>query len=134
MIDNVIPLKREPEAAIWRCHCDCVTFKAHTDQTLECARCGDRQATPGGGWVKDAPPTGPVEVREVEKVTTFHKTAAMTLRDLLSENADLAFFLAVRKSGVHTVWGNDIDTQDRLDWLERQFDSCRSMLVKVPRT
>lgn len=139
---NVVELRPEPPDCIWRCNCGCITFRAHVDQTLECAQCGGRQDQ-GGEWVKESAPERPVELKageaEARNVVTMQKTAAMMLRDLAGEKDgdDFVFVLAVRKSGKHTLWGGSetrIETEQQLNWLERQFDIARSMMVKVPRT
>jgi hypothetical protein len=134
MSDNVLPLRTKPPDSIWRCACGCISFKAHSDQTLECSICGDRRSTGAGMWVREPPPVTLAPIEEVKRVQTLQKTPAMTLRDLAQEKADWVFILAVRKNGRHTLSADEIKTEEQLDWLERQFDLVRAMLVKGKRT
>lgn len=134
---NVVDLdKREP--LIWCCAaCGCSTFKLYDGGITECAAC-ELQGSDNGEWIKELPePAGPMKDKLPDsKVISFGDASpAAALRSMLQrvDAENLVCIIAMETNGRVRTWGG-IDTQDRVDWLDRRLSEARELLnMLTPR-
>lgn len=131
---NVISLPpRNQDKVVWRCGCGCITHFLRADGEMECAQCGVLAEGDTGEWRVNLPDT-PAKPRETEtgdvKVTDLNSSDAAIRRVL--KNADTSTMVALvvlHDDGALSVWGEDLDTDERRDWFDRRIADAKAMLT-----
>jgi hypothetical protein len=134
---NVVSFAK-PEPLVWVCSCGCSTHRLYTTGAIECASCENIASVSGGDWVKELPEPSaePKKVLPETKVISMAGTPAAALQTMLRHvNPDeLVALVAIMENGRVRSWGG-IDTQERVEWLDRRLADARDLLTSfVPKS
>lgn len=134
---EILKFPRNPKEGeddlVWRCNCGCSTHYAHANGYLTCAHCGTVGNGTGGEWRKSLPDEAhePKEIEEGDiRVTSLDSPhAALKRVQRLADPDDLAALIVMQKDGRLNVWGDNFDTEERVEWLDRRLADARRFLL-----
>lgn len=136
MTDNVINFRKEPEPKdlIWVCACGCQSFTLRQDMQAECQQCGVLAVDELGAWkteLPEPPDDVPVVEKSPVKVTVIGDDVLALKRVLATADVDKTCFVAVvQKDGHVTTFGDKVDFQEGIDWVDARLADIRRMVVK----
>lgn len=119
------------EDLIWCCaECECVSFKLHVSNVIECASCGN--TGPSGEWIKELPePAAEPEERYVDaNVVSMNGSPRSALRKFArdSDTDNLLALVSIQENGRVQAWGG-IENPMRVGWLHARLEDAYKLLT-----
>lgn len=116
------------ERKIWVCRCGCSTFELLSDKSVRCAMCQVESSNEGGWTPSEERPDwdGETPIRTVQGNGDVDFARRLTVRRASED--DVSAIVVVKEGGGISVWAN-IQTQDQLDWLDKQLEQASELFA-----
>lgn len=132
---SVTQFPQKPPAGdmIWRCGCGCQSFSIRDDMLAECQHCGEVANDGSGDWRTQLPepPEVAPQITPADMSVTIIGNDELALRRVLAQasTGETCFVALAQRSGRVVTFGDQMGSQDQIDWLDERLQDVRHMLV-----